>query len=267
MLQIGHAPAEQLAEAPMLAQISTFLVALLVSAGAVLHDPAVADDGQVDLLLVLAADVSKSVDAKKFKLQREGYAAAVSDPQVVKVMTGGTHRRIALCFVEWADDYEQSVIVDWMLISGSQDANRFAEIIRQAPRVHSGRTSIGAGIDYAMARLGRTAYQAARRVIDVSGDGTNNADRTLAKAREEALAQGVTINGLAILGDTPLSTNPRHTNPPGGLAAYYRDNVIGGPGAFVVEATGFEAFGQALIAKLIKEIPDAGGEDAVSRAQ
>ena len=139
--------------------------------------------------------------------------------------------------------------------------------IRQAPRVHSGRTSIGAGIDYAMAQLGRTAYQAARRVIDVSGDGTSNADRTLAKARDEALAQGVTINGLAILGDAPLSTNPRHTHPPGGLAAYYRDNVIGGPGAFVVEATGFDAFGQALIAKLIKEIADAGGRDAMSRVQ
>ena len=133
--------------------------------------------------------------------------------------------------------------------------------------MHSGRTSIGAGIDYAMAQLGRTAYQAARRVIDVSGDGTSNADRTLAKARDEALAQGVTINGLAILGDAPLPTNPRHTNPPGGLAAYYRDNVIGGPGAFVMEATGFEAFGQALIAKLIKEIADAGGGDAVSRVQ
>ena len=249
----------------MLARIGSILVAAwLIGIGL---PSARADDNHVDLLLVLAADVSKSVDAKKFQLQREGYAAAVSDPRVVKAMIGGTHRRIALCFVEWADDYEQSVIVDWMLIAGSQDANRFAETIRQAPRVHWGRTSIGAGIDYALAQLGRTAYQAARRVIDVSGDGTNNADRTLAKAREEALTQGVTINGLAILGDTPLSTNPRHTNPPGGLAAYYRDHVIGGPGAFVMEATGFEAFGQALIAKLIKEIADAGGRDAVSQVQ
>ena len=249
----------------MLARIGSILVAAwLIGIGL---PSASADDNHVDLLLVLAADVSKSVDAKKFQLQREGYAAAVSDPRVVKAMTGSTHRRIALCFIEWADDYEQSVVADWMLIAGSRDADRFAETIRQAPRVHAGRTSIGAGIDYALAQLGRTAYQAARRVIDVSGDGTNNADRTLAKAREEALTQGVTINGLAILGDTPLSTNPRHTNPPGGLAAYYRDNVIGGPGAFVMEATGFEAFGQALIAKLIKEIADAGGRDAVSQVQ
>ena len=246
----------------MLARIGSAFIAVWLICVALPGAGARADDNQVDLLLVLAADVSHSVDAAKFKLQREGYAAAITDPRVIKAMTGGTHRRIALCFIEWADDYEQSVIVDWMLIGGRRDASRFAETIRQAPRVHSGRTSIGAGIDYAMAQLGRTAYQAVRRVIDVSGDGTSNADRTLAKAREEALAQGVTINGLAILGDAPLSTNPRHTNPRGGLAAYYRDNVIGGPGAFVMEATGFEVFGQALIAKLIKEIADAGGRDA-----
>jgi hypothetical protein len=249
----------------MLARICSSLVAAwLICIGL---SGARADDNQVDLLLVLAADVSRSVDGAKFKLQREGYAAAIADPRVVKAMTGGTRGRIALCLIEWADDYEQSVIVDWMLIAGSKDAGRFAEAIRQAARVHSGRTSIGAGIDYAMAQFGRTPYRAARSVIDVSGDGTNNADRTLAKARDEALAQGVTINGLAILGEAPMSTNPRHTNPPGGLAAYYRDNVIGGPGAFVMEATGFEAFGQALIAKLIKEIADAGGSNAVSRVQ
>ncbi|MET0192837.1 MAG: DUF1194 domain-containing protein, partial [Hyphomicrobiaceae bacterium] len=179
----------------MLARIGIVLVALLTAGSSLLRDVAVADDGQVDLLLVLAADVSHSVDAKKFRLQREGYASAVSDPRVVKAMTGGTHRRIALCFIEWADDYEQSVIVDWMLIAGAEDAHRFVERVRQAPRVHSGRTSIGAGIDYAVAQLERARHQAPRRVIDVSGDGTSNTDRTLAKARDEALALGVTING------------------------------------------------------------------------
>lgn len=250
----------------MLARIGSVLVAVwLICIGL---PGAKADDNQVDLLLVLAADVSHSVDAAKFQLQREGYAAAITDPRVVKAMTGGTHRRVALCFIEWADDYEQSVIADWMLIGGSQDATRFAETIRQAPRVHSGRTSIGAGIDYAMALLARTQYLSPRRVIDVSGDGTSNADRTLAKAREEALALGVTINGLAILSNVPLATNPRHTHPPGGLTAYYRDHVIGGPEAFVVEAQSFDAFGQALIAKLIKEIADAGGRGAsASRLQ
>jgi Protein of unknown function (DUF1194) len=240
----------------MLARIALVFVALLLAGSALQRSAAEADDGQTDLLLVLAADVSYSVDAKKFALQREGYAAAISDPRVIKAMTGGTHRRIALCFIEWADDYEQSVIVDWMPIAGAEDAQRFAERVLETPRTHSGRTSIGAGIDYAVAQLERARFQAPRRVIDVSGDGTSNADRTLAKARDEALALGVTINGLVILSEAPLPTNPRHTHPPGGLTAYYRDNVIGGPSAFVVEATSFDAFGQALIAKLIKEIAD-----------
>jgi hypothetical protein len=262
---LSNGQAKQAAEERMLARIGSACLAVwLIGIGL---PGARADDNQVDLLLVLAADVSTSVDAEKFQLQRQGYATAISDPRVIGAMTGGTHRRIALCFIEWADDYEQSLIVDWMLIEGGPDADRFADIVRQAPRVHSGRTSIGAGIDYAMAQLARATFQAARRVIDVSGDGTNNAERTLAKAREEALAQGVTINGLVIRGATPLATNPRHTNPPGGLAAYYRDNVIGGPGAFVMEASGFDAFGQALIAKLIKEIAKVDGWDAASRAQ
>jgi hypothetical protein len=133
--------------------------------------------------------------------------------------------------------------------------------------VHSGRTSIGAGIDYALAQLGRAPFRSPRRVIDVSGDGTSNAERTVTLARDEALAQGVTINGLAILSDKPMSTNPRHTHPPGGLAAYYQANVIGGPNAFVVEAAGFDDFGRSLIGKLIKEIADAGGTDASPRVE
>jgi hypothetical protein len=219
-------------------------------------------DNEADLLLVLAADVSSSVDAQKFRLQREGYAAAVTDPRVVKAMTQGSRRRIALCFVEWADDYEQSVIVAWTLIEGAEDAARFARRMRDAPRVHSGRTSIGAGIDYALLQLDRAPFRSQRRVIDVSGDGTSNAERTVTLARDEAVAQGVTINGLVILSERPMSTNPRHTHPPGGLAAYYRANVIGGPNAFVVEAAGFEDFGRSLIGKLIKEIADAGSADA-----
>jgi hypothetical protein len=242
--------------------IALMLVAIGLPIGA-----ATADDNEVDLLLVLAADVSRSVDAGKFKLQREGYATAITDPRVIKAMTQGSRRRIALCFVEWADDYEQSVIVSWSLIEGGEDAHRFAQFIRTAPRVHSGRTSIGAGIDYALAQLGRAPFRSPRRVIDVSGDGTSNAERTVTLARDEALAQGVTINGLAILSDKPMSTNPRHTHPPGGLAAYYQANVIGGPNAFVVEAAGFDDFGRSLIGKLIKEIADAGSTDASPRVE
>ena len=117
-----------------------------------------------------------------------------------------------------------------------------------------GRTSISAGIDYSMAVLARSPFAGQRRVIDVSGDGTNNSGRPVTAARDAAIAQGVTINGLVILSDVPLPTNPMHTHPPGGLTAYYENNVIGGPGAFVVEAENFEAFGQLLVSKLVKEI-------------
>jgi hypothetical protein len=109
-----------------------------------------------------------------------------------------------------------------------------------------------------MVQLARSPFLASRRVIDVSGDGTNNSGRDVATVRDEAVAQGVTINGLVILSEVPLATNPAHTHPPGGLTAYYENNVIGGPGAFVLEAESFEAFGQLIISKLVKEIADLG---------
>jgi hypothetical protein len=120
-----------------------------------------------------------------------------------------------------------------------------------------GRTSISAAIDYSMSILARSPFVSDRRVIDVSGDGTNNSGRPVTSARDAAVSQGVTINGLVILSDVPLPTNPMHTHPPGGLTAYYENNVIGGPGAFVIEAENFEAFGQLLVSKLIKEIASA----------
>jgi hypothetical protein len=216
--------------------------------------PAARADEQVDLLLVLAADVSRSVDDKEFKLQREGFAAAIVDPRVVRAITDGPTGRIAVVFVEWASEFEQRVVVDWTVISGEGDAQGVAERIRGAPRSYWGRTSISAAIDFSMGLLARSPFQAARRVIDISGDGTNNSGRDVVAARDAAIAQGVTINGLVILSDEPLPTNPTHTHPPGGLTAYYERNVIGGPGAFVLEAQNFESFGQSIISKLVKEI-------------
>jgi hypothetical protein len=129
--------------------------------------------------------------------------------------------------------------------------------IARAPSAFAGRTSISAAIDYGLEQLARSSHQASRHVINISGDGTNNSGREETRARDEAITKGVTINGLTILSEIPLLTNPLHTNPPGGLTAYYENNVIGGPGAFVVEAQSFEAFGQLLIGKLIKEIAEA----------
>jgi hypothetical protein len=212
---------------------------------------------QVDLLLVLAADVSRSVDQRKFQLQREGYAAAIADQRVLEAISSGRHRRIALCFVEWSGVSSQKLVVDWMVIDGPDAARKFGDQLLELPRSFAERTSISAGIDFAMTLLESAPYEAARRTIDVSGDGTNNSGRDVTIARDEALAKGVTINGLVILSDRPMAWNPEHTNPPGGLAHYYRSYVVGGPGAFVVVAENFNSFGQAIIKKLIAEIAAA----------
>ena len=121
------------------------------------------------------------------------------------------------------------------------------------------RTAIGSAIDYSVRLLDNAPARSARRVIDVSGDGTSNAGRNLHAARDEALAKGITINGLAILSEVPLPTNPTHTHPPGGLLAYFENNVIGGPGAFALAAEGFEAFGASIASKLVKEIASVDG--------
>ncbi len=235
----------------------TAIAFALAAVASLVARPALAEEGTVDLLLVLAADVSRSVDEKKFKLQRDGYAAAIADPRVVRAMTAGPAGRIALCFIEWASNGEQTVVIDWTAVAGDGDAKGISARGREAPRSFMGRTSISAAIDYSMAHLARSPFQAPRRVIDVSGDGTNNSGRPVTQARDESIAAGVTINGLVILSEVPLPTNPQHTHPPGGLTAYYENNVIGGPGAFVLEAENFESFGQLMISKLIKEIAEA----------
>jgi hypothetical protein len=209
---------------------------------------------KVDLLLVLAADVSRSVDARKFQLQREGYAAALADPRVLKAITSGPNGRIAVCLVEWSGMSSQKVVIDWTLIDGPKAAQQFGDRLLETPRSFADRTSISGGISFALAQFPRAPFEAARRTIDVSGDGTNNSGNDVHQARNEATGLGVTINGLAILSEHPLPWNPEHTNPPGGLARYYRENVIGGPGAFVIEAKDFDSFGQAIISKLIAEV-------------
>jgi Protein of unknown function (DUF1194) len=235
-------------------RMTALAAALALAAVVLLGRTAHAESDDADLLLVLAADVSRSVDERKFRLQREGYAKALIDPRVLRAIAAGASGRIALAFMEWASDGDQAVVVEWSPIGSREQAERVANRIREAPRAFMGRTSISTGIDAGMELLGRSPFHAPRRVIDVSGDGTHNSGRPVTIARDEAVAKGVTINGLVILSDIPLPTNPKHTHPEGGLTAWYEKHVIGGPGAFVVEAKGFEAFGQSLISKLIKEI-------------
>jgi uncharacterized protein DUF1194 len=231
----------------------------LAIAGAVVAPPVRAAE-PVDLLLVLASDVSRSVDSRKFQLQREGYAAAIGNPQVLDTIRSGRNGRIGVLFLEWSGFGNQRVVVDWSIIDGAKAAQTFGDRLLESPRSFADRTSISGGIDAAVEQLSRAPFSSDRRAIDVSGDGTNNAGRDAGQARDEALARGITINGLVILSDTPLPWNPEHTNPAGGLAKYYRDNVTGGPGSFVLEAKDFNSFGQAIIKKLVAEIADAGGQ-------
>ena len=210
----------------------------------------------VDLLLVLAADVSRSVDSQKFQLQREGYAAALADPRVIDAIQSGRRGRIGMLFLEWSGFGNQKVVIDWTVVDGPKTAQAFGDRLLESPRSFADRTSISGGIDAAVAQLARAPFEGQRRTIDVSGDGTNNAGRDVGLARDEALALGISINGLVILSETPLPWNPEHTNPPGGLTKYYRDNVIGGPGSFVLEAKDFNSFGEAIVKKMIAEIAD-----------
>jgi hypothetical protein len=231
-------------------QSALALMAFLASA---LTAPVVAAE-QVDLLLVLAADVSRSVDDPKYRLQRSGYAAALENPRVLEAIRSGAHRSIAVCFLEWSGVVSQKVVIDWTMIRDDKSAREFGDRLLEAPRSFADRTSISAGIDFSLGQLNRAPYESVRRTIDVSGDGTNNSGRDVTIARDEAVNKGVTINGLVILSESPTPWNPEHTNPPGGLANYYRNNVVGGPGAFVMVAENFQSFGKALINKLIAEI-------------
>jgi len=235
--------------AGLLAAIATALLLLA---------PAARAAEKVDLLLVLASDVSRSVDAEKFELQRRGYGHALSDPRVIEAIRSGTNGRIGVCFMEWSGVMSQKLVIDWTAIGSADSARQFGDRILEAPRSFTDRTSISAAIDFAMTQLEHAPFEAARRTIDVSGDGTNNSGRDVTAARDEAVAKGVTINGLVILSERPLAWNPEHTNPPGGLENYYRQNVIGGPRAFVMAAQDFNAFGQALINKLIAEVAANG---------
>jgi len=230
---------------------------VLILAGAAAFPVVARAAEQVDLLLVLAADVSRSVDSGKFQLQREGYAAAVSDPHVLDAIRSGRTGRIGLTYIEWSGLGSQRVVIDWTTIGDAETAKGFGDRLLEAPRSFADRTSISSAIEFAMSHLARAPYESQRRTIDVSGDGTNNSGRDVSLARDEALAQGITINGLVILSETPLAWNPDHTNPPGGLDNYYRNNVIGGPGAFVLAAQNFNSFGEAIIKKMIAEVAEA----------
>jgi hypothetical protein len=226
------------------------LLACLAAPPALAAGPA----APVDVALVLVSDVSRSIDDSEFRLQKQGYTAAFTSDGVVAAIQGGPRGAIAVAYVEFASAGETRTVLDWTVIHDAEGARAFAGRLDAAPRSFAGRTAIGAGIELAMRDLTAMPVAAGRRVIDVCGDGTNNAGRDVAAVRDEAIAAGITINGLTIINDHPASWMFAHVQPPGGLTKYYRDNVTGGPDSFVLEVHDFQSFGAAMTRKLVDEI-------------
>jgi hypothetical protein len=208
----------------------------------------------VDVALVLVTDVSRSIDDSEFELEKQGYSAAFTSSRVLAAIKGGPAGAIAVAYVEFASSYEVRTVLDWSVIRDDASAQSFATRLAAAPRSFWGRTAISAGVDRAVQLIAESGYDTPRHVIDVCGDGTNNAGREITDARDDAVKAGIAINGLAIINDHPVSWTFAHVQPPGGLAKYYRDNVTGGPGSFVQEIHDFHTFGEAMTRKLVTEI-------------
>jgi hypothetical protein len=217
------------------------MAVLLAAAGALWTAPARATP--VDLELVLAVDCSGSIDDDEFALQIKGYAAAFSHPSVIRAIRSGHHGAIAVTYVQWSGPFLQNQAVGWTLVRDADSAEGFGALMMGARRtIYRGGTSLSGVIDYAATLFPGSGYEGTRRVIDISGDGINNTGRQPFAARDDAVARGLTINGLAILTDF------------GGLDRYFEEHVIGGPGAFVMAAESFETFAAAILNKLIREI-------------
>jgi hypothetical protein len=201
----------------------------------------------VDLQLVLAVDTSGSVNEARFELQRQGYAAAFRNKRVLNAIRSGSTQSIAVTMVQWTGPALHIQVVPWMPIKDEATANAVADAIEKAPRqLFSGGTSISGAIDYAVTLFPDSAFKGLKRVIDISGDGMNNRGRDVQEARDAAVKAGFVINGLPILSLDPF------------LDRYYFDNVIGGPGAFMVPAESYETFATAVLRKLILEIASNG---------
>ncbi len=204
----------------------------------------------VDVMLALAADGSGSIDDDELKLQREGYAAALAAPEVLSVIRNGTHGALAVIYTEWGGPHSQHVIADWAVIRDEASARAFGERLVTSPRAARGYNSISAAIDFCVRHIETSAYQGMRRVIDVSGDGPNIGGRAVEAARDDAVAKGITVNALAIV--RPGGSVPARLGQP--LSEYYRQAVIGGPGAFGEIADENRSFADAVRRKIVTEI-------------
>lgn len=226
---------------------SLVLMALLFAA-----TPSLAQEA-VDLELVFAADGSGSIDDDEMALQRAGYAAALAHPKVLAAIRGGYLQKIAVAFVEWAAPESQHTIVDWMVIEDEATARAFGDALMVAPREAWGSNSISNAIDYSANLIETNGYEGTRKVIDISGDGPQRNGRPLELVRQTTLLKGITINALVVISEGGGYPGPRGEP----LAEHYANDVIGGPGAFVMTAESREEFADAILKKLILEVADA----------
>ncbi|QIB34396.1 DUF1194 domain-containing protein [Ancylobacter pratisalsi] len=211
--------------------------------------PARADE-RVDVELVLAVDVSYSMDLDELALQREGYMKAVTSSEFLNALKLGPNGRVALAYVEWAGVDEQKLVVDWTFVSGREEAEAFARAIRDAPLRRVYRTSISGVMDFGADLIENNGIRGLRRVIDISGDGTNNQGPMVEPTRDSLVSRGITINGLPLMLKEPAGS----MLDIGQLDIYYEDCVIGGPGAFVIPVRGPHEFADAIKTKLVLEI-------------
>ncbi len=205
----------------------------------------------VDLELVLAVDVSGSIDSEEANLQRQGYAAAITNPLVVNAIEGGPTGRIALTYIEWADGTHQETIVEWQRVDSLGSAQAFAAALAKPPSINARRTAIGEAVLFAAAKFDGNGFDGVRRVIDVSGDGPNNSGQPVDQARDAVVSRGITINGLPVINDR---RNEFGLQSMADLDRYYAECVVGGPGAFYVVANSFDDFADAILRKMLLEI-------------
>jgi hypothetical protein len=244
---------EALAERELkMLNLPRLMTTLMLAGGMLLLNGAAAPvETRVDLALVLAVDVSFSMEPDEQDLQRHGFIEAFQSPEVHQAIRQGVLGRIAVIYVEWSGAFDQAIIGPWTVIGQPDDGLAFAERLSQSPIHRMGYTSISGVIDFGVRQLRQSGLQADRQVIDVSGDGANNTGRTVTLARDEALARGITINGLPI-----MLRQPDDVGDIDDLDLYFRDCVIGGPGAFLVPVREKAQFTEAIKAKIIREITD-----------
>lgn len=226
--------------------------------GLAMGEVAFAQEVEVDVELVLAVDVSRSMSPRELEIQRRGYAEALVSQPVLNAIRGGLTGRIALRYVEWSNHGQQRVIVDWTLVANAEDARRVA--LQLTARFDSAlrRTSISDAIDQSAVSFEGNGFTAPRRVIDVSGDGPNNNGRPVEMARDAAIAAGVVINGLPLMTNEGMGTQFHLTD----LDVYYRECVIGGPASFVIPVHDWDQFPAAVRRKLVLELAGTAPETA-----